>query len=517
MSQSRLSVHKIREVLRLHSEDISLSNRAIARACNIAASTVGEYLHRAKDAGLACPLSEDLTEEELFDRIFPEVCQRAMDPIPDWSYVHRELKRRGVTLKLLWREYREAHPNGYGYSQFCELYRGWSRGLEISMRIPHRGGEEMELDYAGTTIAIVDPKTGEITRGNLFVAVLPASGYFYVEVQPDCTMPHWIGGNVRALAFFGGLPRILIPDNLKTGVKRPEFYEPDINPTFQHFAEHYGLVVLPTRIRHPQDKAHVENAVQQITRWVLAPLRNQKFFSIAEANQAVQTRSKELLDQPMKQLGKSRRELFVEIDQPALRPLPERPYVYTEIKLAKVHIDYHVEYDHHHYSVSYPLRGERVEVRAGEHVIQLFYKQKLVATHARSRIRGGFTTLPEHMPSQHRYVHDVLRDTRQGPVRIVEWAERIGPRTAAFVQAILASRKYPEQGIRSGQGVLSLARKYPAERMERACTQLLKEDRLSSRQLRLLLAQEKPPVASPAPMPPHTGLRGPESFQTSGG
>jgi len=259
MSQSRLSVHKIREVLRLHDEDISLSNRAIARACNIAASTVGEYLHRAKDAGLAWPLPEDLTEEELFDRISPEVCQRAMDPIPDWSYVLRELKRRGVTLKLLWREYREAHPKGYGYSQFCELYRGWSHGLEISMRIPHRGGEEMELDYAGTTIAIVDPKTGEITRGYLFVAVLPASGYFYVEVQPDCTMPHWIGGNVRALEFFGGLPRVLIPDNLKTGVKRPEFYEPDINPKFQHFAEHYGLVVLPTRIRHPQDKAHVEN------------------------------------------------------------------------------------------------------------------------------------------------------------------------------------------------------------------------------------------------------------------
>lgn len=522
MSQSRLSVHKIREVLRLHSEDISLSNRAIARSCNIAASTVGEYLRRAKQAGLAWPLPEDLTEEDLFDRIFPEVtCPRVLCPTPDWSYIHRELKRRGVTLKLLWQEYRQTHSHGYQYSQFCELYRSWSHALEISMRIPHRGGEEVELDYAGITLEIIDPKTGEITKGYLFVAVLPASRYFYVEVQPDCTMPHWIGGIWRALLFFGGLPRILVPDNLKTGVTRPNFYEPDINPTFQYFAEQVDLVVLPTRIRHPQDKAHVENAVQQVTRRVLAPLRNRKFFSVAEANQAVQKRAQELLDQPMQQLGKSRRELFVEIDQPALRPLPERPYSYTEIKLAKANIDYHIEYDHHFYSVPYTLRGERVEVRAGEHVIQLFFKGKSIATHVRSKIRGGFTTLPEHMPSQHLFVHEVLRDTRHGPGRILARAEKIGPQTAAFAQAILYSRPYPEQGIRSVQGVLSQARKYPVERIERACAEMLRQKRLGSRHLKQYLETEDNPafsaVVSPQPMPPHTGLRGPESFQASGG
>ena len=517
MSQSRLSMRKIREILRLKANEAKLSDRAIARACHLSPTTVREYLNRAQQAGLVWPLPEDLAEEELVKRLFPETNVQPRRDMPDWAHVHQELKRRGVTLQMLWKEYRQDHSHGYQYSQYCHYFEKWKRGLEIVLRIPHRGGEEMEVDYASTTVAIVDSQTGEITKGYVFVAVLPASGYFYVEVQGDCTMPHWIGGNVRALEFFGGAPRVLILDNLKTGVKRPDFYEPDINPAFQYFAEYYGLAVLPTRIRHPQDKAPVENAVQQVTRWALAPLRNQKFFSVAEANPAVQALAKEMLDRPMKHLGKTRRELFEEIDRPALRPLPERPYAYTEVKLAKVNIDYHIEYDHHYYSVPYTLRGERVEVRAGEHVLQLFFKQNLIVTHVRSRVRGGFTTLPEHMPSQHRFVHEMLRDTHKGPVRIVEQATKIGPRTAEFVQAIFADRKYPEQAIRSGLGVLSLARKHSTEHVERACAQLLREDRLSSRQLKLLLAREKLPVACPAPLPPHANLRGPESFHTPGG
>jgi transposase len=517
MSQSRLSMRKIREVLRLKESEAGLSIRAIARACHLSPTTVGEYLDRAQQTGLAWPLPEDLSEEELVKQLFPESNVPPQRDLPDWAYVHQELKRRGVTLQQLWKEYWQDHPNGYRYSQYCHYYAKWKRGLEVVLRIPRRGGEEAEVDYAGGTIEIVDPQTGEITRGYVFVECLPASGYFYVEVQPDCSMTHWIGGNVRALEFFGGAPRILVPDNLKTGVKRPEYYEPDINPTFQYFAEHYGLVVLPARIRHPQDKAHVENAVQQVTRRVLAPLRNRKYFSVAEANQAVQALAKEVLKEPMKHLGQSRRELFEEIDRPALRPLPERAYAYTEIQLAKVHIDYHVEYDRHHYSVPHTLKGGRVEIRAGEHVIQLFFKHQLVATHVRSRVRGGFTTLPEHMPSQHRFIHEVLRDPRNGPGWIMERARRIGPQTAAFVQAIFAARAFPEQGIRSGLGVLSLARKYRTERMEQACARLLGEDRLSSRQLKLHLAREKSPIASPVPLPPHANLRGSESFQSKGG
>jgi transposase len=261
-------MRKIREVLRLKSENPTLSDRSIARSCRISPTTVREYLDRAEAIGLTWPLAPGCTEEDLHRKLFPEpVSQTSSNrPALDFPYIHGELKKPGVTRLLLWQEYRRRQPEGYSYPQFCELYRVWQEGEKIFMRIPRQAGEEMEVDYAGTTVRIVDPATGEISKGYVFVAALPASEYFYTEVQPKPTLFHWIGGNVRALQFFGGVPRILTPDNLKTGVKHPSFYEPDLNPTFQHFAEHFGLAVLPARVRKPQDKPHVENAVQQITR-----------------------------------------------------------------------------------------------------------------------------------------------------------------------------------------------------------------------------------------------------------
>jgi transposase len=511
-------MRKIREVLRLRNENPSLSARSIARACRISPTTVREYLDRAEAIDLAWPLPAGCTEDDLLHHLFPETPSASNNPSPlDFQHVHLELKKPGVTRLLLWQEYRSRQPEGYSYSQFCELYRVWREGEEIFMRIPRKAGEEMEVDYAGTTVRIVNPQTGEITKGYVFVAALPASEYFYTEVQPDTTLPHWIGGNVRALLFFGGVPRILTPDNLKTGVKRSDFYEPDINPTFQYFAESFGIVVLPARVRAPQDKPHVENAVQQVTRWVLAPLRNRTFFSIAEANQAVQTKAQEVLDKPMKQVGKSRRELFEEIERPALRSLPERPFVYTEIKLAKAHLDYHVEYDRHYYSVPFTLRGKQIEVHAGEHVIQLFFKQELVATHVRSRVRGGYTTLPEHMPPEHRFVQDVLRNRRGGVEWVLEQAGQVGPCTAEYVRRLMSARDYPEQGIRGGLGVLSLARKHPQERMERACALLSKENQPSYHALRTVLERWKrtPPPAEGS-LPPHVNLRGQLSFFSKG-
>ncbi len=519
MTQPRLSMRKIREVLRLHSENSSLSARAIARSCRISPTTVREYLERAQASGISWPLPAGCNEEELHRRLFPEPAgPPSPDPSPlDFPYIHIELKKPGVTRMLLWQEYRRRQPEGYSYPQFCELYRAWYAGEKIIMHVSRKAGEEMEVDYAGTTVRIVNPQTGEISKGYVFIAALPASEYFYTEVQPDTTLPHWIGGNVRALLFFGGVPRILTPDNLKTGVKRSDFYEPDINPTFQHFSESFGVVVLPARVRAPQDKPHAENAVQQVTRWVLAPLRNRTFFSVAEANQAMQALAKEFLDRPMKHLGKSRRGLFEEIERPALRPLPERPYVYTEIKLAKAHLDYHVEYDHHYYSVPYTLRGKRIEVYASEHVMQLFFQQELVATHVRSRVRGGYTTLPEHMPPQHRFVQDVLRNRHSGPGWVLAQAQQVGPHTGEFVELLMGSRDFPEQGIRSGLGVLNLARKYPIEQMECACSALLTEPHPSYRALRSRLIREKcsstPADVSSSPLPPHTGLRGQQSFQ----
>ena len=518
MTQPRLSMRKIREVLRLHSENPVLSARSIARACRISPTTVREYLNRAKAIGLPWPLPAGCSEEELHRRLFPEPENPPSTGRPplDFPYLHLELKRPGVTRLLLWQEYRRRQPEGYSYPQFCEQYRVWCEGEKIIMRIPRQAGEEMEVDYAGTTVKIVNPQTGEITKGYVFVAALPASEYFYAEVQPDCKLPHWIGGNVRALLFFGGVPRILIPDNLKTGVKRPNFYEPDINPTFQYFAESFGIAVLPARVRAPQDKPHAESAVQQVTRWVLAPLRDATFFSVEEANQAVQAKAEEVLDKKMKHLGKSRRELFEELERTALRPLPERPFVYNEIKLAKAHLDYHVEYDHHYYSVHYTLRGKPIEVQAGEHVIQLFFKQELIATHVRSRVRGGYTTLPEHMPPKHRFVRDVLRNRHTGPGWVLEQAGQVGPCTAEYVRLLMDARDYPEQAIRGGLGVIALARKHPRETMERACALLSKADRPNYHTLRTLLERWKrtPPPAEgcSSPLPTHANLRGQLSF-----
>jgi len=280
VSQERLSMRKIREVLRLHHE-AGLSNRAIARACKVSNSTVGEYLIRAAQASLEWPLPEGLSEDDLQRRLFPEKGQAAgaERPMPDWEEIHRELSKRGVTMTLLWQEYREKHPDGYGYTQFRKYYQRWNQAHTSTMRLPHKGGEAMEVDYAGMTVPITNPETGEITQAQVFVAALPASSYTYVEIQPSQELRSWLGGHVRAFAFFGGVPKILRPDNLKSGVKSPNRYEPDINPSYQELAEHYQLAVLPARVRKPRDKPHAENSVQNVERWVLAPLRNRTFFS----------------------------------------------------------------------------------------------------------------------------------------------------------------------------------------------------------------------------------------------
>ena len=340
MTQEKLSLRKIREILRLKYE-VGLSNRAIARACCISNSTVGEYVVRARRAGLVWPLAEERSEEELYKQLFAEVEKPRMveRPLPDWEEVHRELARKGVTLKLLWQEYREKYPDGYGRSQFCEHYQRWNQAHTTSMRMPHKGGEVMEVDYAGMTLAITNPETGEVRQAQVFVASLPASSYVYAEVQPSQELQHWLAGHVRALAFLGGVPKILRPDNLKTGVTKPNYYEPDLNPSYQELAEHYHVAVLPARVKKPKDKAHAENGVQNVERWVLAPLRNRTFFSIGEANRAIAVLLEALNAKEMQHLGKSRRQLFEELDQPALLPLPEHPYEFARWKNARVNID----------------------------------------------------------------------------------------------------------------------------------------------------------------------------------
>jgi transposase len=502
MAQERLSLRKIREVLRLKHE-VHLSNRAIARACRISNSTVGEYVQRAKEVGLAWPLPDELGEEELYRKLFPEGEKPKIGerPLPNWEEVHRELSRQGVTLMLLWQEYREKHPDGYGRSQFFEHYQRWNQAHTTSMRMPHKGGEVMEVDYAGMTLPITSPETGEIWQAPVFVATLPASSYVYAEVQPSQELQHWLAGHVRAFAFFGGVPKILRPDNLKTGVKKSNYYEPDLNPSYQELAEHYHVAVLPARVKKPKDKPHVENGVQNVERWVLAPLRNETFFSVGEANRRMDPLLEALDQKEMAHLGKSRRQLFEELDQPALLPLPERPYEFARWKNARVNIDYHVAFEGHYYSVPHTLVGQEVQIRATERILEVFHRSQQVAIHPLSSVAGRFSTCADHMPDHHRFVLNTDSDF------FLREAAKIGSQTAAYVTAVLRSRPYPQQAFRTCLGILDLARKYLPVHLEAACQRLLSAHLLSYKDLKFELERltRDFPVQ---PLPAHEHVRG---------
>lgn len=501
MSQERLSVRKIREVLRLHHE-AGLSNRAIARVCRVSNSTAGEYLARAEKAGIGWPLPDELKEKELYQKLFPEkVKPLVVRPMPDWDKVHRELSKRAVTLTLLWKEYREKHPDGYGFTQFREYYQQWNQTHTNTMRLPRKAGEEMEVDYTGMTIAITNPETGEIHQAQVFVAALPASNYTFAEVQPSQELAHWLGGHVRAFAFFGGVPKTICPDNLKSGVKTPNRYEPELNPSYQEMAERYQVAVLPARVRKPRDKAHAENAVQNVERWILAPLRNRTFFSIGEANRAIAPLLQSLNEKEMAHLGKSRKELFEELDQPALRPLPEKPYEFAVWKNAKVNIDYHVVFEGHYYSVPHTLVRQEVQIRATETMIAIFHHSEQVAIHPRSLHQGRFTTRSEHMPANHRFILGADQDW------FLKEAAKIGPQTTSYLTALLGSRLFPQHAYRSCLGIINLARKYPSQQIETACQTLLPTGLLSYRDVHAELERISVNPSAPT-LPAHENVRG---------
>ncbi len=468
MPRERLSMRKIREVLRLKWAS-GLSNRAISRSCNIAHSTVRHYLRRAKAAGLTWPLPEGLDEDQLDLMLFPTPAPPSgrTIPEPDWKSVHTELRRKGVTQRLLWLEYREAHPDGYGYSHFCDLYRLWAKRLRPPMRLTHKAGEKMFVDYPGQTVPVVDLPTGEIRQASIFVAVLGASSYTYAEAQWAQDLPNWIRGHMRALAFFGGVPEIIVPDNTTTGVKHPSYYEPDLNPTYQDMAEHFNAVVIPARVRKPRDKAKVEVGIQVVERWILARLRNRTFFGLVELNRAIHELLEDVNNRVMRHLGKSRRELFEALDRPALKPLPAEAYEFAIWKKAKVNIDYHVEFDRHFYSVPYRLIGQEVFLRASENTLEIFHKHQRVASHPRSRVPGRYSTLADHMPPAHRFYGE------WSPERLLRWAQQIGPQTRQLIEAILGSRLHPQQAYRSCLGILGLAKRYSPERLEAACARAL--------------------------------------------
>lgn len=506
-------MRKIREVLRLRLQ-CGLSKRQIAASCQVGLGTVYEYVRRARDAGLSWPLPEDLGDEELERRLFPPPPKIAADqrPLPDWPTIGRELRRKGVTLLLLWYEYRAAHPEGYGYSRFCELYSQWAGTVDPRMRQVHKAGEKLFVDYAGLTVPIIDPRTGGVHDAQVFVATLGASSYTFVEATATQTLPDWIGSHVRAFAFFGGVPEIVVPDNLKGGVTSPCYYEPEINATYQEMARHYGIAILPARVRRPRDKAKVENGVQQVERWVLAPLRNRRFFSLVELHAAILPLAQQLNARPGSGLPAPRLELFESLDKPALHPLPESPYELALWKKARVHIDYHAQVEAHFYSVPHRLIRQEIEVRLTSHTVELFHQGQRVASHVRAFRKGGFTTLPEHMPQSHR------EWGQWNPDRLMRWASRTGPATAQLVEQILASRPHPYQGYRSCLGILRLGNEYGAARLEAACSRALSARALTYRSVKSILTHrlDAPAAATaPEPAPPiqHTNIRGAEYYE----
>jgi transposase len=502
-------VRKIREILRLRC-DSGLSARQISKSCGLARSTVADYLRRARECGLAWPLPDGLDDAELERRLFPPLPAAADSPRPEpnWRVIHKELRRKGVTLSLLWQEYRAVYTDGYQYSWFCEHYRRWAGKVDLVMRQEHRAGEKLFVDYAGQTVEVVNRHTGEMREAQIFVAVLGASSYAYAEATWTQTLPDWIGSHVRALTFLGGCPEILVPDNLKSGVTSPHLYEPDLNPTYQDMAAHYHVAVIPARSAKPKDKAKVEVGVQVVERWILARLRNITFFSLAELKEAIADLLVDLNGRPFQKIPGSRRELFEELDKPALAPLPSVPYEYAEWKKASVHIDYHVEADAHYYSVPYQLVGQKLDVRLTAGVIEVFHKGKRVASHQRCYDpRRRYITLPEHMPKSHQ------EHAEWTPERLVRWAQKTGPAMARVVETILINRPHPQQGFRSCLGVMRLGKKYGEDRLEAACQRALAINACSYKSIDSILKnglerQPLPEAAETAQPLEHPNIRG---------
>ena len=468
MAKRRLSMRKIKEVIRLRLEN-NCSVRQIAKSCDIGRSTVSDYLSRAEQAGLAWPLPPNFDDTALEALLFPTISTDTPSKrqMPSMEHLYQELKKKGVTLQLLWFEYKQEDPEGYQYSQFCDLYRRWVKKLDVSLKQKYRAGEKLFVDYAGQTVPIIDPSTGEVTEAQIFLATLGASSYTFTEASAAQDLPSWINSHVNAFKFFGGVPEILIPDNLKSGVTKPCRYEPDINPTYLELAQHYGATVIPARPAKPRDKAKVESAVLIAERWILAPLRNRTFFSLAELNKAIAQKVTEFNDRKFQKLNATRIQLFETIDKPALKPLPENPYEYAEWKKARVNIDYHIEVYHHYYSVPYQLRKEQVDVRITSRTIEVLLKNRRVASHVRNYRPGAFTTLREHMPKSHQ------KYLEWTPSRIINWAGKNGPNTQKLISLVLESRTHPEQAYRSCLGIMRLANRYSPERLEAACARAI--------------------------------------------
>ena len=504
----------VRDVLRLKSAGVS--GNEIARRLNVASSTVRLTLQRLAAAGLHWPLPAEMTDTALEAQLFSAVGKKQGHrrcPEPDWAALHRELKRKHVTLQILWDEYIEQHPDGYRYSRFCELYRGWVSRISVTMRQTHAGGDKLFVDYAGDTVpVIIDRLTGEMRPAQIFVAVLGASNFTYAEASWTQTLADWIGAHTRTFEAIGGVPNLLVPDNTKVAVIKACLYEPQVNRTYAEMAAHYDTAILPARPRRPRDKAKVEAAVLIVERWLLGRLRHRRFYSLAELNAAIGALLRQLNEERLlRRLGVTRRTLLEELDRPYLKELPREPYAFAEWQLRRVGVDYHVQVEGHFYSVPYRHARREVEVRLTPRTVEVFLKGERVAAHLRSSGNYRHTTLADHMPSSHRrYADWTVESIRQE-------ATAIGPATAALCELILERRPHPEQGFRSCLGIVRLVRPFGADRLEAAATRAIEIGTLTYGSVRSILDNKLDRQAvhrQPAEGVPvlHPNIRGPRYY-----
>ncbi|MEY9419628.1 transposase [Bradyrhizobium japonicum] len=508
-AKRELTMRQIRQMLRLARDGVSA--REIGRTLGVARSTIQDNLKRALTAGLAWPLAGDLTDAVLEQRLFAHAGVRRgfrRRREPDWASLACELKRPGVNLMVLWEEYRAVHPEGYGYSRFCDLFREFDRRLSPTMRQDHPAGDKVFVDYSGKKIMIVDRETGIVRDAEIFVAVLGASNYTYAEATWTQTLPDWIEAHVRMFRFFGGVPRLVVPDNLKSGVHRASFYDPEINRSYGMMASHYGVGILPARPRKPRDKAKVEAGVRFAQTYILRRLRRQTFFSLAEANAAIAAALERINAHIMRRLGVSRRQLFETVEMSVLASLPDADYQFAEWRVARVSLDYHVEIDGFFYSVPHGLIREQVDVRATTRTIELFHRGSRVAAHQRRYGGRRHGTDPDHMPSAHR------RYAEWTPERFRRWGRSIGLNTEGLVLAILANRPHPEQGFRTCLGVLRLFKELDPERAELIAARAVAVRALTYKSIASIIANKLDRSARPTDdvVVDHPNLRGPGYF-----
>ena len=508
----KLSMRKIREVLRLKFE-LELSDRQISKSTQVSRPTIRDYVRRFAESGLSWPLPVMMSEADINARLFPAktTLPDVLRAMPNWEEVNREMRRKGVTLYLLWQEYKVAQPDGFRYSWFCENYRKWAGKLDAVMCQEHLAGEKCFVDYCGKTMPVTDRHTGEIRQVQIFVGVMGASNYTFAEATFSQTLPDWIGSHIRMLEYFGVAPEILVPDNLKSGVSKTCRYEPETNPSYHDFANHYGIAVIPARSRKPRDKAKVECGVLVVTRWILACLRNRAFFSLAELNEAIGELLARLNQRPFKKMEGCRASLFRTLDYPAMRPLPAQRHIFSEWKKVRMGLDYHVDLgDGYYYSAPYKLIGKELEVNFSEYVVEIFYRGQRVASHARAHFGSKKqSTETAHMPEAHSKMAEWT------PERIVNWAASVGVHTSNLIEALINRKAHPQQAFRAAAGIIRLGKHYGNDRVEAACRRALATKAISYQSVDSILKHQLDKLPLPQDNPQstlplfHDNVRGP--------